>query len=217
LRRLHLSIFICISSKNAINQINEAARTCYRSEEKAGAENGEKLVKKLKDLGQHAMLEFADITVKITTDRAVSHELVGHRVASFAQESQRYVNYGGGSIKFIKPSWAGKHEDAYEIWKRAVNQAAETYAEMIGFCGIPAQSARTVLPNSTATVIIIKANIREWLHIFSLRGSAAAHPQMRSLMLPMMADFHARLPLIFDAPEGTWEAMDVSYKEGPHD
>jgi thymidylate synthase (FAD) len=137
-------------------------------------------------------------------------------VASCAQESQRDVKYGG-DIKFIKPSWAGKHEDAYEIWKRAVSQAAETYAEMIGFCGIPAQSARTVLPNSMATVIVVKANIREWLHIFSLFGSAAAYPQMRSLMLPMMADFHDRLPLIFDAPEGIWEAMDVSYKEGLHD
>lgn len=203
--------------QDAVAQIEEAARNCYKSEDKAGPGSGEKLVKKLKDSGHHAMIEFADATVSITTDRAVSHELVRHRMASFAQESQRYVNYLNKPIKFVKPTWANTNPEAYKVWESAMNQAAETYAELVHFCGMPAQSARTVLPNSTATTIIIKANLREWMHIFKLRTSPAAYPQIRQLMLAVQAEFSKRLPVLFGQASFDYDDTSVTYMEGPHD
>lgn len=204
----------------ALLDIEKAARTCYKSEGKTQPGSAESLVTKLKDSGHSAMLEFSDITVKFTTDRAVSHELVRHRMASFAQESQRYVNYKNSGLSFVKPFWADEMPMAYDRWKRLMMIIESEYLELTE-TGMIAQQARVILPNSTATEIVVKANIREWLHIIDLRCSSAAYPAMRQVMIPLYLKFKRLCPTIFgmsilETPY-KYETAKVTYLEGPHD
>jgi len=146
------------------------------------------------------------MTVKFITDRGVSHELVRHRLASFLQESTRYCNYGndkfGKEITVIRPSdWDKWSETAKTCWKNGIDHAETVYLTMI-FNGATPQQARSVLPNSLKTEINVKANFREWMHIFQLRAiSKAAHPDMRALMIPLYEKCREVLPCVFDLGE----------------
>jgi thymidylate synthase (FAD) len=143
------------------------------------------------------------MTVKFITDRGVSHELVRHRMCSFVQESTRYCNYDrdkfGREITVIRPStWDDWPEEHREWWKQSCEYAELNYLLMVQDDAKP-QQARAVLPNSLKTEIVVRANFREWRHIFSLRAiSKAAHPDMRSLMLPLYEECRKLLPCVFD-------------------
>jgi len=179
---------ILFATPNPVDVVATAARTCYQSEAKTDKADYE-LVKRLISSGHHAMLEFASITARFTTDRGVSHELVRHRLCSFAQESTRYCNYSGKDMEFIKPFTmvvenSSVNDDGftpYELWYGSVTDAEETYNAMLK-AGCSPQIARSVLPNSLKTEINVSANLREWRHIIALRTSPAAHPDMRHLM-----------------------------------
>jgi len=225
-----------INGEQILKDIEIAARTCYKSEDKIEyeelpytdgvhtiiigntlikAKSARILIKKLIEKGHEAMLEFGgNITVKFICDRGVSHELVRHRLCSFAQESTRYCNYGNDEhITFIIPCWLDIKEglakdinkestidtplDIHE-WMRAMQFAESMYNELISINNWQAQQARSVLPNSVKTEINISTNIRDWRHIFQLRTSKAAHPQMRELMIPLLAEFKIRIPILFD-------------------
>ncbi|MDY6893799.1 MAG: FAD-dependent thymidylate synthase [Thermotogota bacterium] len=173
-----------------------AGRTCYKSEDNITNESAAKFVKMLIDRKHHAMIEFGDIIVKFITNRGVTHELVRHRLCSFAQESTRYVNYGRDDIKFIKPVWICM-EHQLGLWKLAMSIAEDFYKALLRE-GWQPQQAREVLPNSLKTEIVVKANIREWRHIFNLRCSKNAHPQMRALMIPLLEELKEKLPVVFD-------------------
>jgi len=130
------------------------------------------------------------ITVEFITDRAVTHELVRHRPASYSQESQRYVRYG--DITFIKPSWFDKIEDgSYErvIFNNSCKSIETQYKGLLAI-GMKAEDARVILPNCTATKIIMTASIPEWKHVFFLRTSKAAYPQIRNIMIPVQEIFN---------------------------
>ena len=162
-----------------------AGRTCYKSEDKIiAAEEGKSFASRMWKSGHHAMIEFAHMTVKFITDRGVTYELVRHRLCSFAQESTRYCNYEGG-VTFIEPSTYSKWSPvAQSRWCEAMNTAENAYQTLV-HDGLSPQQARAVLPNSTKTEIIVKANMREWMHIFDLRTSPKAHPDMVALMTPL--------------------------------
>ena len=125
-----------------------------------------------------------DITVKFICDRGVSHEIVRHRVASFAQESTRYCNYSqdkfGNEITVIRPSWCGEGEDKYTAWKVGCQNAESAYFNMLADGATP-QEARSVLPNSLKTEIIVTMNCDNWKHFFTLRCPSNAHPDMREV------------------------------------
>lgn len=192
---------------NALETIERAARTCYKSEDKIAEGTAEKMVRGLITRGHEAMLEFADITVKFTTDRGVSHEDVRHRLCSFAQESTRYVDYGkAGEIQVVCPAdiLAGLNDEngdlareAFDTWKAAVVAAESAYNKLRAL-GLSPQIARSVLPTCTKTELVMKANFREWRHILKLRTSKAAHPQMRELMIPLLEVLRNQVPVIFD-------------------
>ena len=129
------------------------------------------------------------ITAEFITDRAVTHELVRHRPASYSQESQRYVRYG--DINFIKPSWFNKYdEDSYarETFECMCEEIEYAYNDLLKE-GMKAEDARVILPNATATKIVMSATVNEWKHIFSLRLSKAAYPQIRNLLNPVYENF----------------------------
>lgn len=204
------------SREEVLKQIELAARTCYKSENRICEGSASKLVSKLVQLGHEAMLEHGpSLSVRFITDRGVTHELVRHRVASFAQESTRYVKYGE-DMEFIVPVWlpaqdkeiliSGKYEFlSYPVsaFVMAIKLASLSYTELMK-AGLKAQEARAVLPNSLKTEIVVTANLREWKHIFELRCSKAAHPQIRDLMLPLLKYMSEILPEIF---ENTFEEV----------
>jgi len=183
--------------ENLLEMLEKAGRTCYKSEDKITKESAPKFVKVLRDRGHHAMIEFGDIIVKFITNRGVTHELVRHRLCSFAQESTRYVKYDG-NMEFILPVWLeGPNSSDYTTWTGAMHMAEANYKYLLSDGWRPEQ-AREVLPNSLKTEIVVKANIREWRHIFTLRCSKAAHPQIRGLMLPLLKELKNKLPVVFD-------------------
>lgn len=185
-----------------LETIEKAARTCYKSEDKITKGSAEKIVKMLKNRGHHAMLEFNNAIVKFITNRGVTHELVRHRLCSFAQESTRYVNYNSKDMEFIRPVWWNDKAklDAYEAqhyWENAMLDAEKYYNDLIKW-GWKPQQAREVLPNSLKTEICVNANLREWMHVFKLRTSKAAHPQIRELMKDCLKMFKEEIPILFD-------------------
>lgn len=123
-----------------------------------------------------------DVTVKFTCDRGVSHEIVRHRTSSFAQESTRYCNYGqdkfGNEITVIRPSWCKADTEIYDIWKNGCLKSEGTYFTLLSENATP-QMARSVLPNSTKTELVMTTNLNGWDHFFFLRCSSDAHPDMQ--------------------------------------
>lgn len=191
------------NGQHELKRLEICARVCYKSEDKIteDGESAKALVKRLIDSGHEAMLEHGTITVRFICDRAVSHELVRHRMASFAQESQRYCNYSldkfGRDITFILPYWLDEEDLGYSDWERSCREAEQTYFRLLDY-GYSPQQARMVLPNCTKTEIIVTANFREWRHILKLRTAPDAHPDMQRLMRRLLTELKERIPVLFD-------------------
>lgn len=195
-----------IDGDKVLKDIENVARTCYKSHDHTKEGSAAKLVDTLIKSGHHAMLEFFDITVRFTCDRGVSHEIVRHRVASYAQESTRYCNYSkdkfGNELTFIEPYWLTEAllddtDNARERLVFCLQHIEEIYMSLLNK-GLQPQAARAILPNCLKTELNVKMNLREWRHFFNLRCSKAAHPDLRKLALPLLAEFKAKLPIVFD-------------------
>ena len=184
-----------------LKMLERIGRTCYKSEDKMTPDSARDFVKRLVRSGHHSVIEHLGFTVHFVCDRGISHELVRHRLASFSQESTRYANYSkdkfGKEITVIRPYFWDRSSDLYSVWQQAMEQAEEKYLHLIGLGARP-EEARAVLPNSLKTELIMTCNLREWRHIFDLRCSRAAHPQMRELLFPLLDALHERIPVIFD-------------------
>jgi thymidylate synthase (FAD) len=163
--------------------------------------SAERFIEQAVKLGHHSIIEHVGITVRFICDRGVSHELVRHRLASFSQESTRYVNYHqdrfGREITVVKPPFWPEDSEAYRGWTVAMERAEKAYMDLIDLGASPEQ-ARTVLPNSLKTELVMTCNLREWRHILQLRCSPAAHPQVRELMIPLLKELARRVPVLFD-------------------
>lgn len=216
--------------RNAILQkIEKAGRTCYKSEANITPESASRFVANLVKNNHWAMIEHGgSISIKFVTDRGVSHELVRHRIASFAQESTRYCTYGSNAKKpnqmtFIIPSKLydkipeGIYEDTsvglyingIEVcnlssdvsnWIGTLFNAEISYNTLIANAWT-AQEARSILPNCIKTEIIMTANLREWRHFTDLRSkgtTGAPHPDMKVVADMVFEKFHEQLPEIFN-------------------
>lgn len=192
-----------------LKHIELAARTCYKSEDRITTDSAFGFIKRIMEAGHHSVIEHMIITVRFICDRGVTHELVRHRLASYSQESTRYANYFenkfGKEITVIKPPFWSEESPEYSEWLAAVKSTEEAYMKLIELGASPEQ-ARSVLPNSLKTEIVMTCNIREWRHILNLRCSPGAHPQMRQVMLPLLADFYKKLPVLFDDIYGQYQA-----------
>jgi len=216
-------------------QIAHAARVCYKSEYKikgldlteVGVQQ-DKILRNLISKGHHSVLEHCGATVKIVCDRGVTHEIVRHRLVSYSQESTRYCDYSGG-VTFIIPPWTNIEpcevspsypsfdslaivkvkegttlSEADMDWTIAMRWAERSYLRLRENGWSP-QQARSVLPNSLKTEIVVTTNYREWRHIFQLRTDLTAHPQMREIMIPLLQYFKVNTPILFE---------DINVKEG---
>ncbi len=198
-----------------LQHIEKIGRVCYKSEDRItnDGESAKKFVKMLIEKTHEAIIEHSCLSVKFTVDRGVSHELVRHRIASFAQESTRYCNYSkdkfGNEISVICPmggilldnktnSLSGNDiSKLINEWTEAMEDAERHYFKMIEIGAAP-QIARSVLPNSTKTEITITANYREWRNFFKLRTPYSAHPSMREVTIPLLKQLKQRISIIFD-------------------
>ena len=185
--------------------IEKAGRTCYKSEDKIMLGSAKEFVKMIVKRGHETVIEHVSASVKFITNRGVTHELVRHRLCSFSQESTRYVRYDG-EMEFIRPVWwmrpSSNIEDvnmgvAQDEWMNTLIATERSYIRLLDLGWRPEQ-AREVLPNSLKTEIVTTANLREWRHIFKLRTSKAAHPQIRDLMKSCLNGFKLAVPVIFD-------------------
>ena len=203
--------------------IERAGRTCYKSEANINDDSAIGFVgARLHEDHHESIIEHSSLTVKFICDRGVSHELVRHRLASFSQESTRYCNYSKGrhghELTFIQPPWVSDEtikimedgdgeifkelednniEFATMEWFASMGDAEQAYLHLLELGWKPEQ-ARSVLPNSLKTEIVVTANFREWRLIFKQRTSVKAHPQMRELMIPLLEEVRSKIPVIFD-------------------
>lgn len=190
-----------IDGNTILKRIEECGRVCYKSEDRITDESAPKFVANLLSRGHEAVLEHCSFTVKFTCDRGVSHEIVRHRVASYCQESTRYCNYTksgfGREITVIKPCFWEDGSVQMSRWENAMKAAELIYMAMIDGGASP-QEARSVLPSSLKTEVVMTANIREWRHFLKLRCAPAAHPQMREVALKLLTMVHKEIPILFD-------------------
>lgn len=197
-------------SLDALQLIEAAGRTCYKSEDKITDTSAPAFADMILKRGHESVVEHASATVRFICDRGVTHEIVRHRLASYSQESTRYCDYKGGHVSYIIPPWTSYAEGEYTndahiltsdfaetMWAKNCLEIEQLYRNLRE-AGWRAEQARSVLPNSLKTEIVMTANLREWRHFFRLRTSAAAHPQMREVATPLLEAMKSRIPVIFD-------------------
>lgn len=208
--KAYTQIFKDFEGQKVLQKLELVGRTCYKSEDKITEDSATKFVAGLIKRGHEAMLEHVSITVKFVTDRGISHEIVRHRLASYAQESTRYCNYSqdkfGHELTFIIPDFLEYGSEGFKLWKDEMKQVEKTYFAMLE-AGHTPQEARSVLPNSLKTELVMTANLREWRAFFKLRAAnstGAAHPQMLEITRPLLDDLKAMIPVVFD---------DITYEE----
>ena len=203
----HVILYPCCSGdwRQEGKLIELAGRTAYKSEDNITDDSYKAFIRMIAEREHEAVLEFGNMVVRFITDRGITHELVRHRLCSFVQESTRYCNYGkdkfGNELTFICPRGTADGSTYNIDWHGACLTAEERYLSMLER-GYKPQIARSVLPNSLKTEIVVKANFREWRHIFQLRAiEKAAHPDMRKLMIPLYRHIRNLCPVIFDLGE----------------
>lgn len=201
-------------NESALTLIEFAGRTCYKSENLMTDETAKNFISSIIKRGHLSVIEHSSVSVKFVVDRGVSHEIVRHRIASYSQESTRYCNYSkdkfGNELTFIRPVNFITGSDEYEAWKDAMEKAEKTYLKMVNELGVDPQDARSVLPNSLKTELIMTTNLREWRHFFQLRASRAAHPDMRWIAGQLLSLFMESIPVVFD---DIWEEIRSNEEE----
>lgn len=200
----HFFIEQDLNEENMLKSIERAGRTCYKSECNINDESAKKFVSSIIKKGHESVIEHEKITVRIITDRGVTHEIVRHRIASYSQESTRYCNYAnekfGNEITFIEPTFFNSDSEKdvinKKIWLDTMQQIENNYNELIKNGALP-EEARSILPNSLKTEIVVTMNLRAWRNFLKLRTSPFAHPQIREISLMILDEFKLKLPTIF--------------------
>lgn len=190
-----------LNGKVVMQRLEECGRVCYKSEDRITDDSAENFIKKIIDIGHEAVLEHCSFTVKFICDRGVSHEIVRHRLAAYCQESTRYCNYSkdkfSHEVTFIEPCFLTPGSKGYDRWKEACSDAEDAYFDLLEW-GCTPQEARSVLPNSLKTEVVMTADIREWRHFLKLRCSKAAHPQMREIATQLLEVVCQEMPALFE-------------------
>lgn len=211
--------------------IEEVGRSCYLSNGNItpDGKSARRFIKSRIKENHGAIIEFADVAVQLCVDRGVTHELVRHRLASFAQESSRYNSYilakNGSQITVVLPSQFidtlkyntrvtedhlvevididhsvcdSEIRKEFSNWRNSCEDSEGYYIDLVR-TGVKPEYARAVLPNSTKAIINMKANYREWRHIFELRADKVhAHPDMVYIMELLLKEFKSKIPVVFD-------------------
>jgi thymidylate synthase (FAD) len=191
--------------------IETAGRISHLSYDKQTEDSYKEFIKRIIKLGHFSILEHAYATFKISgISRACSHQLVRHRICSFTQQSQRYVDES--NFEYIIPDSVRNNLKAYELFTDFVNKAKSVYIELLKL-GIKKEDARYVLPNATTTQIIMTANFREWRHIIELRGNINSQWEIRRIMIEILKILKSCAPNCFGDFEIDEERETIIKKE----
>ena len=199
-----------LSGKNyhqMLENIERIGRVCYKSEDAIHPGSAEQFIRNIITRGHESVIEHESISVRVVCDRGVSHEIVRHRIASYSQESTRYCNYTrdkfGSQLVCIDIATGFRYDledpadrKKYDIWTKAMEAAEGFYFQLIE-AGARPEEARSVLPNSLKTEIVMTMNLREWRHFLRLRSSKRAHPQIAEIASALLEEFSARYPVFF--------------------
>lgn len=199
-----------IEGKEILKRIERYGRTCYKSEDLITKDSAAVFVGNILKRGHESVIEHEKVSVRIICDRGVAHEIVRHRIASYSQESTRYCNYQkdkfGNELTFIKPMFWEEDSSEYNVWYDMMQKVEERYMQLIKMGAAP-QEARSILPNSLKTEIVVTMNLREWRHFFKVRTSEAAHPQMREISGKILNEFKKLIPIVFNDIKNIEETM----------
>ena len=172
--------------------LEHAGRACYRSETQG--DPGKFLNARIRE-GHESIIEHASVTFEIRgISRACSHQLVRHRLASYSQESQRYVDMS--TPEFVMPPSVRENPAAIAVWEGFMSQVSQAYRQL-RVLGVRKEDARFVLPNAAATRIVVTMNFRALRHFFLVRCDPAAQWEIRTLALDMLRQAHALAPSVF--------------------
>ncbi|GMT42343.1 MAG: flavin-dependent thymidylate synthase [bacterium] len=176
--------------------IEEAGRTCYLSFDKMSTDSTKKFIRMILKNGHHSVLEHASATFRIRGgSRSFTHQVVRHRLASFSQQSQRYVNEK--EFQVVTPPSIGENEEALKIFNDLVEHARNAYGELKKM-KIRKEDARFVLPNAVTSEIVITANLRQWRHIISLRKEEHAQWEIRRICDDILKVLARKAPAVFE-------------------
>ena len=190
-----------------IRKIEKIGRVCYKSEGNITEDSAERFIRNIIKSGHESVIEHENITVRMVCDRGITHEIVRHRIASYSQESTRYCNYAGdkfgNQITVIDLAGGFQYDldnetdrAKYEVWTEAMEHAEKAYFNMLELGATP-QEARSILPNSLKTEIVMTMNLRSWRNFFRLRCASNAHPQMIEVANIALKEFKEKLPVFF--------------------
>lgn len=197
----YIEVLDSIEGTQILKKIEKIGRVCYKSEDRISEDSARVFILNILKSGHESVIEHESISVRVVCDRGVSHEIVRHRIASYSQESTRYCNYSknkfGNELTFIKPLFWDEEDELYKIWYGEMLRVEKAYLKLISL-GAKPQEARSILPNSLKTEIVMTMNLREWRHFFKLRNSQKAHPQMQEVAKMILAEFKKQIPVFFD-------------------
>lgn len=184
-----------------LRKIEWNARISHRTEDVQTPDSWDRfLTSVVMGHGDWSVVEHASVTVDTIVDRGVTHEWVRHRLFSFTQESTRFVNYE----KKMPPSFVEPDFSIYEPadgvrseWTDSIVDAERHYRSLIAK-GVAPQIARDVFPNALASRITTTGNLRNWRHFFIMRTTREAHPKLRRVSIPLLGEFQAKIPLLYD-------------------
>lgn len=194
------SEFSCDEGLQLLRRIEWAGRISHRSEDAQTPESWERFIRAVVlGHGDWSIVEHASVSVDMLVDRGVTHEVVRHRLFAFTQESTRFVNYEKKMpASFVEPfDTTGSNNAPGDTWTDHISRCESAYRELIRM-GHPPQIARSVFPNALASRIIITGNLRNWRHFLLMRTTKEAHPQMRQVTIPLLAEFQAKIPILFE-------------------
>jgi len=179
--------------------IEEAGRTCYKSEDLITEDSAQKFIARIIKSGHESVLEHASASFRIVTNRYTTHQIVRHRLFSYSQESQRYCNYTKekfGDIAFVKPIDLDGDIGGYNCWVRACQEGEMEYQNLITR-DVPPQTARSVLPSSCKTELVMTGNFRSWRHFLKLRCSTHSQIDVRYLAHSILVELEKHATSVF--------------------
>jgi len=187
-----MNILVVANSQNPEEIIEKAARTCYATEPNESKRSD--FITRIIRLGHESVLEHASITYRLEgVSRALTHQLVRHRIASYSQKSQRYVKET--QFEYVLPPKIQQKEMSI-FYDMTMKKIQKLYNTMIGH-GVPAEDARYILPNACTTDIVVTMNFRELRHFFELRCEKHSQWEIRECANKMLEKAFNISPIVF--------------------
>jgi len=191
--------------------------------EKMDLETAKRIIKRVTGYGHVSVIEHAAFTFSIEgVSRAMTHQLVRHRIASYTQQSQRYVTYNTLD-NYVTPKSVAENPDAKKLFEETLSNISQSYQKLLNL-GIPKEDARFILPNAAKTNIIVTMNARELRHFFNLRCCARSQWEIREVAIEMLRQAKKATPTLFEnagpscvelgyCPEGKMKPSECNVEE----